>query len=169
MRVTLGAVIGEKRSTGRFPWAAINTAFWPPPTGGSRRCAASDLPASADHAHGIGAIPVGGGRLHALEEAALGTADVGNLNHRAGMARRLEIGEASLRPADLAFMPDDKSGGDRTVVKRLVVGAPVGHVLQSLAMLAQEIEIHRRRVIALLDQFDLQVSGIGERNAHLYG
>src|SRR5262245_1256516 len=169
MRVTLDAVISEKRSTGRFPWAAINTAFWPPPTGGSRRCAASDLPASADHAHGIGAVPVGSGRLHALEKAALGAADVGDLDHRAGMARRLEIGEASLRPADLAFMTDDKTGRDRAVIERLIIGAPVGHVLQSLAMFSQEIEIHRWRVIALLDQFDLQVAGIGERNAHLYG
>src|SRR5215468_9745637 len=97
--------------------------------------------ASADDPHGIGAVPRRGDSLHLLEEAALRAGDVGNLDHGAGMARRLEIGKASLRPADLAFMADLETGGDRTIVERLIIGAPVGHVLQSLAVLAQEIQI----------------------------
>src|SRR5262245_15272149 len=89
--------------------------------------------ALADHPDRIAAVPICGSRLHALEEAALGAADIGNLDHRTGMGRRLEIGKASLGAADLAFMADLEAGGDRAVVKRLVVGAPVRHMLHPLA------------------------------------
>ena len=42
-------------------------------------------------------------------------------------------------------------------------------MLQALAVVAQKIEIHGRRVIALLDQLDLEIAGIGERDRKLDG
>jgi hypothetical protein len=31
----------------------------------------------------------------------------------------------------------------------------------------RKLQIHRRRVVALLHQFDLEIAGIGQRDAHL--
>jgi hypothetical protein len=101
------------------------------------------------------------------KEAPLTAADVGDLDHGSGMARRLEIGEPPLGAADLSLMADDETGGDGEVVERLMVARPLGHVLQALAVSSKKIQIHGRRLVALLDQFDLEVAGIGQRAAHL--
>ena len=102
-----------------------------------------------------------------VEEPALAAADVGNLDHCSGMARGFEIDEAALRAADLALVADGKTLREGAVVERLIIVRPPGHVLQTLAVVAQEIEIHGGRIVALLDQFDLQVVGIGERDREL--
>ena len=41
---------------------------------------------------------------------------------------------------------------------------PVGDVLQAAALGLHEVAVHRRRIVALLDQFDLHRAGIGERD-----
>src|SRR5690554_4811076 len=83
------------------------------------------------------------------------------------MSFRVEIDEAALRPADLPFMADLVTRRTRPVVIRLVIHGPVGHVLHALMARIQEIEIHGRRIIALLDKLDLKVAGVVKRNAHL--
>jgi len=42
-------------------------------------------------------------------------------------------------------------------------------VLKALATRIQKIHIHRRCVVALLDELDLEITRIAERNAHLDG
>jgi hypothetical protein len=66
-------------------------------------------------------------------------------------------------------MADDETGRDGAVVQRLIVVAPVRHVLHAFAVRPKVIQVHRRGVVALLDQFDLQVAGISQRDAHLDG
>src|SRR3954466_13127078 len=75
--------------------------------------------APADLTNGPGAVPVGGGLLHPLEERALGAADVGDFDHGARMELRIEIGEAALLAADLAFVPYLVTERQRTVVERV--------------------------------------------------
>src|SRR6185312_16059650 len=85
------------------------------------------------------------------------------------MGLRIEIGEAALFAADLAFMSDLIAERERAVVEGLIITGPVRHVLQALAAGVEKLLVHRRRVVALLDQFDLEIAGIGERYAHLHG
>ena len=56
-----------------------------------------------------------------LEELALAAADVGYLDHGAGMGLRIEIGEPALLAADLALVPDFVAERQRAVVQRLIV------------------------------------------------
>ena len=102
-----------------------------------------------------------------FEEGALAAADVGDLDHGAAVSGAVEIGEPPPRAADLSLMADDEARRDGAVVERLIVVALVRHVLHALAVIPEVIAVHRRRVVALLDQFDLQVAGIGQRDAHL--
>src|SRR5882672_5123409 len=125
--------------------------------------------ASADFTDGIGAVPTGGDLTDVLEETPLAAADVGYFDNGAGMGLRIEIGEAALFAADLAFMSDFIAKRQRAVVERLIVAGPVRHVLQAFAAGVEELLVHRGRIVALLDQLDLEIAGIGERHAHLHG
>src|SRR5689334_7113945 len=114
------------------------------------------------------AVPAQSRLLHPLEEWALGSADIGDLDDGARMRLCVEIGEASLVAADLAFVADPVAEPERLVVERLVIVAPVGHVLEAFVAGVQKLLVQRGCVVALLDQLDLQIAGIGQRNAHLY-
>jgi hypothetical protein len=46
----------------------------------------------------------------------------------------------------------------------LEVVRPVRDVLQALAAGGQEVAVHRRRVVPLLDELDLQVARVAERD-----
>src|SRR6476620_2207818 len=81
----------------------------------------------------------------------------------------VEIGEATLLATDLAFMSDFVAKRQRAVVEALIVAAPVRHVLQAFTAGVQKLLVHRGRVVALLDQLDLEIAGIGKRYAHLHG
>src|SRR3954453_16204304 len=115
------------------------------------------------------AIPAQSRLPDLLEEGPLGAADVGDLDHGAWMGLGVEIGKAPLVTADLALMADPIAERERPVVERLVVVAPVGHVLEAFVAGLEEFPVQRRRVVALLDQLDLEVAGIGQRDAHLDG
>ena len=97
----------------------------------------------------------------------LGAADVRDLDHGAGMGLGVEIGEPPFLAADTARVAHLVAQRERLVVKALIVFGPVGHVLQALMAGLEELPVHRGRLIARLDQLDLQVPGIGEGNAHL--
>src|SRR5829696_552966 len=125
--------------------------------------------ASADFANGIGAVPTGGDLADMLEETPLAAADVGYFDHGAGMGLRIEIGKAALFTTDLAFVSHLIAKRQRPVVEGLIVAGPVRHVLQPFAAGVEKLLVHRGRVVALLDQFDLEIAGIGERHAHLHG
>ena len=54
-----------------------------------------------------------------------------------------------------AIGADAESETEIAVQISLVVGGPVGHVLQTLAARMEKIAVHGRSVVALLNQFDL--------------
>src|SRR3989475_3492710 len=54
-----------------------------------------------------------------------------DLHHGAGMSLRIEIGEAALLAADLAFVSHFIAKRQRTVVEGLIIPGPVRHVLRS--------------------------------------
>jgi hypothetical protein len=70
--------------------------------------------------------------------------------------------------ANAALLPDHVTGGERTVQKILVVVGPVGDVLHPFASGIEEVLVHRRGVVARLDQFELYVPGVGQGHAHLH-
>src|SRR5690242_14088916 len=117
----------------------------------------------------IGAIPTGRHFSDVLEESALAATDVGYFDHGTGMGLRVEIGEAALFAADLALMSHLVAKRQRPVVELLVFPAPIRHVLQAFAAAIEKFLVHRGRIVALLDQLDLEIAGIGERDAHLHG
>src|SRR5437870_12904081 len=117
----------------------------------------------------LGAIPAGGDLSDALEEPSLASADVGYFDHGAGVGLRVEIGEAAQLAADLPLVPHFVPKRQRAVVEALVIFSPVRHVLTPFPAGVQKLLVHRRRIVALLDQLDLEIAGIRQCNAHLDG
>src|SRR3954447_20182105 len=97
--------------------------------------------ACADLADRPRAVPVGRRLPDLLEERPLGAADVGDLDHGAWMGLGVEIGKASSVAADLALVADPVAEPERPVVERLVVVAPVGHVLEAFVAGLEEFPI----------------------------
>ncbi|MCY1554989.1 hypothetical protein D9M68_916070 [compost metagenome] len=75
-----------------------------------------------------------------------------------------EVGEAPAHAhaATVALDVTRRAQVSHGVVEAIV--APVGQVLGALAAAAQRIEVERGGVVALLDQLDLQVAGVGQRD-----
>ena len=102
-----------------------------------------------------------------LEEPPLAATDVGDLDDGAGMGLRIEVAEAALLAADLTLMPDLVTQRQRAVVERLIVPGPVRHVLHPFLTGVEKLLVHGRCVVPWLDEFDLEIAGIGQRDAHL--
>jgi hypothetical protein len=56
------------------------------------------------------------------------------------------------------------AAGEHVVVERLVVVRPVGDVLQPLAPGVEELLVHRGCVVVLLDELELDVAAVGQRD-----
>ena len=76
----------------------------------------------------IAAIPAGRDLVDVPEVLAFGTADVGDLDHRAGILFAVETSKTSKLSANGSFLPDHITKGQRPVVERLVVLCPVQRV-----------------------------------------
>ena len=85
---------------------------------------------------GVRAVPIQSRFADMFKEGALGTANVGNLDHRAGMAGIFKITKAPLRPADLPFMTDFQAAREAVLIKRLIRRAPESDMLQASLDLA---------------------------------
>src|SRR3990172_2205844 len=113
-------------------------------------------------ADGIAAVPALGDRADLVEGAAARRRQVRHLDHRAWMALVPEIDEA---PAGaVALLTRRVAAGERPLVQRVVVLGPARPVLQPLVPGRQEVTVHAGGIAALLDQLDLHVTRIGERD-----
>ena len=112
----------------------------------------------------IASIPVSGGLGDEPEGFTLRTADLGKLHDGSRMELVQEVDETPIRAMDPAFLPDLVACGGEAFHVGVESFCPVGHVLESLVPGPEEIEIHGWGVIELLDQLNLQVPRIGQRD-----
>ena len=110
----------------------------------------------------IAAVPVLGSGADLVEDAAARRRQVRHLDHGAGMALVPEIDEAPARA--VALLAYRVAAGEGAPVERVVVLGPARPVLQPLVAGGQEVAPHAGGVAPLLDQLDLHVPGIGERD-----
>jgi hypothetical protein len=57
-------------------------------------------------------------------------------------------------------MPDFESLGNQPVIVLLIGPGPIRHMMQSFAAGSQKIAVHGGRIVALLDEFNLQISRV---------
>src|SRR6266446_6468561 len=102
---------------------------------------------------------------HRVEDAHPGRRCLGHLDHRAGMAFVEEIDEwAARRVALLADLP---AAAQRALADLMIVLRPARPVLHPLMAGAEKIAVEARVVAALLDQLQLDIARIRERDRHL--
>ena len=90
---------------------------------------------------------------------------VRHLDDRARVALVLEIDETAARA--VAFLSHGVAALERLPVQHVVVFRPARPVLEPLAPRSQEVAVHARRLAALLDQLDLHVARVRERDRHV--
>ena len=100
-----------------------------------------------------------------LKGLALGTADFRELDHGSGRGFGVEVDHSPVRPSDLPGLADDKSLFLQAGKVPIEFLRPIRHMLKTLASSGQKVATHRRGVVPLLDQFDLQWAGVREGDA----
>jgi phosphoribosylamine---glycine ligase len=116
-------------------------------------------------ADGIAPVPVSRRLAHLVEDAHAGGGRLGHLDDGAGVALFEEVDEGpSLAFALLADMP---AARERLIPDLAVVHRPARPVLSPFLAGIDEIPIQARRPAALLDQFELDVARIGERDRQM--
>jgi hypothetical protein len=118
-----------------------------------------------DATNRIRTIPIHCGLADALECPALAAADLGELDHCAGVTVRVEVDESSIRSPGVAGLTLSQAALQAELEICIEISGPVSDVLESFAAGREKVSIDGRGVIALLDQLDLQRSGVRECNA----
>ena len=107
--------------------------------------------------HRVLAVPPLAGFADQLEQLALGAEHFGELDDGPGVVLGVEIDETPVF-ADLALHHRLPAEGEQIVQVAVVLLGPEGDVLQAAAARLPEVAVHRRDVVARLDQFDLHVA-----------
>src|SRR5438270_2105137 len=113
----------------------------------------------------IAAVPADRRRAHRIEDAHAGRGRLGHLDHRARMTFVQKIDKGSARR--VALLTDLPAALERPFADLVVILGPTRPVLHSLMAGAEKISVEARAVAALLNELQLHVAGIGERDRHL--
>src|SRR5256885_2798949 len=113
----------------------------------------------------IAAVPADCRRAHRIEDAHAGRGRLGHLDHRAGMTFVQKIDKGSARR--VALLPALPAALERPLADLVVILGPTRPVLHSLMAAREKIAVEAGAVAALLDELQLHVAGIRERDRHL--
>src|SRR5436305_14453118 len=113
----------------------------------------------------IDAVPADCRRAHRIEDAHAGRGRLGHLDHRAGMTLVQKIDKGSARR--VALLTDLPAALERPFADLVIVLGPTRPVLHSLMAAREKIAVEAGAVAALLDELQLHVAGIRERDRHL--
>src|SRR5271166_279351 len=126
-----------------------------------KRCTVTGTgsPARPVVAHRVAAVPIDRCLAHCIEDTSTGWCQLSHLDHGAGVALVQKIDERTAwgLPA-LAYPPTVLDGPVEPLV---IILGPARPVLQALVPGREKLPVNARRRIALLDQLELNIAGIG--------
>jgi hypothetical protein len=100
-------------------------------------------------------VRLGGTVVQALEEHALGAADVGYLDHGPRILLGLEGRKVAVLTPDTPLAGMSIVERNHPVVQRLVMRRPMGNVVRAGAPSFEKFAVGRRPTVARLDRLDL--------------
>src|SRR5436305_2723273 len=113
----------------------------------------------------IAAVPADRRLAHRIEDAHAGRGRLGHLDHCAGMTFGQKIDKGPARR--VALLTDLPAALERPFADLVIVLGPTRPVLHSLMAAREKIAVEAGAVAALLDELQLHLAGIGERDRHL--
>src|ERR1019366_6879274 len=110
-------------------------------------------------------VPVHRGGADRVKDTHPRRRGIRHLDHRSGMAFLAEVNEPPART--VTFLTDRVTTRQRALVDRIVISRPTGPMLHPLASGGQKLPIHAGCLASLLDQLELHVTRIGQRDRRM--